>query len=246
MRKNSKKVTTGCRQPCDILHHWSGKGYLSSYKEGQYVITPLGYPYFRRMGWQTRNKQFITTSGRIILPLYSDGFGFSLMALTDDWGETWKFSKPLVGGGNIQPTIAITKSGELVAYMRDNGPFPKRIHVSRSSDNGETWSLVKDSEMPNPGSACDIATLDNGNWILIYNDTEKGRNRLTVALSEDEGKTWPWHKAIVSEGQTIQAHYPAIVVGADRLLNVSYSYFLSENQKTIMYATFNEDWVKSK
>ncbi len=31
MRKNSKKVTTGCRQPCDILHHWSGKGYLSSY-----------------------------------------------------------------------------------------------------------------------------------------------------------------------------------------------------------------------
>jgi hypothetical protein len=32
MRENSKKVTTGCRQPCDILHHWSGKGYLSSYK----------------------------------------------------------------------------------------------------------------------------------------------------------------------------------------------------------------------
>jgi hypothetical protein len=32
MRKNSKKVTTGCRQPCDILHHWSGKGYLSSYQ----------------------------------------------------------------------------------------------------------------------------------------------------------------------------------------------------------------------
>ena len=32
MRKNSKKVTTGCRQPCDILYHWSGKGYLSSYK----------------------------------------------------------------------------------------------------------------------------------------------------------------------------------------------------------------------
>jgi len=32
MRKNSKKVTTGCRQPCDILHHWSRKGYLSSYR----------------------------------------------------------------------------------------------------------------------------------------------------------------------------------------------------------------------
>ena len=36
MRKNSKKVTTGCRQPCDILHHWSGKGYLSSYNWHEY------------------------------------------------------------------------------------------------------------------------------------------------------------------------------------------------------------------
>lgn len=215
-------------------------------EDGKYESTRLGYPYFSRMGWQTRNKPFITTSGRMIVPLYSDGFSFSLMAFTDDWGASWRFSNPLVGGGNIQPTIAQTKSGELVTYMRDAGSPPKRLHISRSKDNGETWSLVQDSEIPNPGSACDIVTLENGNWILIYNDTERGRHKLAVALSEDEGKTWPWYKSIVSEEQPVQAHYPAIIVGTNGILHVSYSYFLQNNQKTIKYAVFNEEWIKSK
>ena len=62
------------------------------------------------------------------MPLYSDGFSFSLMAITDDWGATWKTSTPLVGFGNIQPSLARKKDGTLVAYMRDNGPPPKRLH----------------------------------------------------------------------------------------------------------------------
>ncbi|HET6568269.1 MAG TPA: exo-alpha-sialidase, partial [Rhodothermales bacterium] len=64
--------------------------------DGTYEEQPMGYPYFRRAGWQTRNQPFITDSGRMIVPLYSDGFSFSLMAYTDDSGETWKFSEPLV------------------------------------------------------------------------------------------------------------------------------------------------------
>lgn len=217
------------------------------YKEdGSYESVPLGYPYFRRMGWQTRSKPFITASGRMIMPLYSDGFSFSLMAITDDWGESWKFSTPIVGGGNIQPAIAQTKSGELVAFMRDNGSLPKRLHISRSLDNGESWSSVRDTDIPNPGSAADIVTLENGNWILIYNDTEKGRHKLVVSLSEDEGKTWPWHKYLLSEEAPVRGHYPAIIEGKNGIIHVSYSYFLPENQKTIKYAQFTEEWIKSK
>ena len=73
------------------------------------------------------------------------------MAITDDWGATWKTSTPLVGFGNIQPSLVRKKDGTLVAYMRDNGPAPKRLHVSRSRDRGETWSAVEDSTLPNPG-----------------------------------------------------------------------------------------------
>jgi predicted neuraminidase len=214
-------------------------------EDGQYDETQSGYPIFRRMGWQTRNKPFIITGlGRMIVPLYSDGFSFSIMAYTDDWGENWKTSTPLVGSGNIQPAIAQTKSGELVAYMRDNGFPPKRLHVSRSKDNGETWSLVQDSEIHNPGSSCDIVTLENGNWVLINNDTETGRQRLTVSLSEDEGKTWSYSKTI-SDLETTRSHYPALIIGKDGSFHVTYSFFQDDNQKAIKYAVFNEEWLRN-
>src|SRR5438552_533862 len=93
----------------------------------------------RRLGWMTRAHPYVLDGTRLIVPLYSDGFSFSLMAITDDWGATWHTSTPLVGLGNIQPSLARKKDGTLVAYMRDNGPAPKRLHISRSIDRGETW-----------------------------------------------------------------------------------------------------------
>src|SRR5438093_2847146 len=100
---------------------------------------------FRRLGWMTRAHPYVLDGTRLIVPLYSDGFSFSLMAISDDWGATWKTSTPLVGRGNIQPSIAKTKDGTLVAYMRDNGPPPKRLMISRSTDRGDTWSAVEDT-----------------------------------------------------------------------------------------------------
>ena len=38
----------------------------------------------RRIGWMTRAHPFVLDNQRLIVPLYSDGFSFSLMAITDD------------------------------------------------------------------------------------------------------------------------------------------------------------------
>ncbi len=211
----------------------------------------LGYPYFRRMGWQTKNKPFIFNNHRIIVPLYSDGFNFSLMAITDDWGQTWQFSNPLFGLGNIQPSIVQKSDGNLVAYMRDNGPPPKRLQMAESSNGGLSWSLVHDSELPNPGSGADAVTLKNGHWVMLYNDTETGRNSLAVAISTDEGKSWIWKRHLefdAKEDKTTRSHYPAVIQGHDGLIHVVYSYHLNDRNegpnKTIKYAKFNEKWVQ--
>jgi predicted neuraminidase len=218
--------------------------------EGNRTEAQLGYPYFRRMGWQTKNKAIFTKSGRMIVPLYSDGFSFSLMALTDDGGKTWSFSEPLVGAGNIQPSVATKSDGTLVAYMRDNGPPPQRLHVSQSADDGQTWSLVKDSELPNPGSGADVVTLANGHWVLAYNDTEDGRHSLAVSLSTDGGQTWPYARHLerdMRDRQATRSHYPSIIQGRDGALHVVYSYHHNDRgsapHKTIKYARFMEDWI---
>ena len=216
--------------------------------DGESTEKELGYPYFRRMGWQTKNKAVLIDGKRIIVPLYSDGFSFSLMAITDDNGATWQFSDPLVGPGNIQPSIAVKPDGTLVAYMRDNGPPPQRLHVSESKDKGATWSLVRDSELPNPGSGADIVTLRNGHWILAYNDTEDGRHSLAVSLSTDEGKTWS-HTRHLERGEPdgpLSAAYPSIVQARDGSLHVVYSFRQRERGKTIKHVCFTEDWLQGK
>ena len=98
----------------------------------------------------------------LLVPLYSDGYSFSLMAYSDDWGGSWQVSTPLCGAGNIQPSVVRRRDGSLYVLMRDNGPPPKRLMASSSPDRGETWTPVIDTDIPNPGSGADVIGLRNG------------------------------------------------------------------------------------
>src|SRR5699024_2323544 len=75
----------------------------------------------RSLGWQTRIHPLLLSGNKILLPLYSDGFNFSLVAISDDDGLTWHPGLPIVGRGNVQPSLIQKKEGTIVAYMRDNG-----------------------------------------------------------------------------------------------------------------------------
>lgn len=208
----------------------------------------------RRIGWFTRAHPLILDDGRMLVGLYSDGFSFSLVGITDDLGKTWKYSEPIVGGGNIQPSFARRNDGTIVAYMRDNGPAPKRVHVAESTDRGETWSKVYDHpELANPGSGLELMRMKDGDWVCIYNDEPRGRHTLAVSLSDDEGRTWKWTRRIEDRPSGTGAfHYPSIIEGSDGNLHTSYSYFINKASdteargKSIRYATFSKDWIKGR
>jgi len=203
----------------------------------------------RRLGWFTRAHPYITSEGRMLVGLYSDGFSFSMVAYTDNWGDTWQYSEPIIGGGNIQPSFAQKQDGTLVTYMRDNGPPPQRVHVSESKDQGETWSMVYDHpELKNPGAGLELMNLNDGRFLAIYNDTEDGRHSLAVSISEDEGKTYQWTRHLEKDPPDGgRYHYPSITQAEDGMLHATYSYFVKndagEEVKSIKYAQFNLDWV---
>lgn len=207
------------------------------------TITHAKDKYFSRMGWMPRAHPVELPSGRILIPLYSDGFDYSLMAMTDDGGRTWTSSEPLVAFGAIQPAIARKRDGTLVAYMRDNGPAPKRLHMAESKDDGMTWSAVRDSDVPNPGSGAEVITLRDGRWALIYNDTEKGRHSLAVAISDDEGASWKWKRHLeLTEGNNYG--YPSLIEAAGGVFHATYSYTTKAGQ-SIKHARFNSAWVEA-
>ncbi|HEX8039113.1 MAG TPA: exo-alpha-sialidase [Chryseosolibacter sp.] len=228
-----------------------GKNMMRSgriFQDGKETSAMLGYPLSRRIGWQTKNKA-IFLGKRMIVPLYSDGLDCTLFALTDDGGDNWMFSNPVLGGAGIQATIAVKKDSTLVAYLRDNGPPPQRMQRTESQDKGLTWSIPKDDLLPNPGAGFDMVTLKSGEWLIVFNDLESGRYDLTVAVSDDEGKSWRWKKRIEHDSRKegpASSHYPSVIADPDGQIHVVYSFHRNDLRpgKTIKYATFPLAWVK--
>jgi predicted neuraminidase len=185
--------------------------------------------------------------GRILLPLYSDTYSVGLMAISDDNGRTWFASQPIVSWGGIQPSVVPKHDGTLVAYLRDNGGSG-HIKVSESKDDGVNWGPVRLSVLANPGAGLDAVRLVNGHFCLVYNDLPRGRNKLAVSISDDEGATWKWTRHLEQHPDG-SYHYPCVIQGKDGTIHAIYSYFQPRvferrQGKSMKHAAFNEAWVK--
>ncbi len=216
-------------------------GYALPYEE---LLTEAAKdPKKRETGWMTRTHPTFLQNGKILLPLYSDGFNFGLVAVSEDQGETWKCSLPIVGRGLNQPSLVAKKDGSLVAYMRQDGDVPSKIMISHSSDQGYSWSFAERTELPNPGASVEVIMLKSGNWLLVYNDVDDGRYSLAVALSDDEGDSWKWKRNIELQ-QGASYSYPSVIQAKDGKIHLTYSCQISEKKETIKHVGFDENWVK--
>ncbi|HWB25119.1 MAG TPA: sialidase family protein [Chitinophagaceae bacterium] len=189
----------------------------------------------RSTGWMTRIKPLKLSTGKILLPLYSDGFNMSMIAVSDDDGTTWHASLPIVGRGNVQPALVVKKNGNIAALMRDNGEEPARVQLSESADNGYSWSAAQKSNIPNEASV-ELIVLQDGRWAFVGDDEDNGRYRLSLYLSDDEGSTWKWKRTLenVPPGEG-SFSYPCLIQTADGLLHISYSYSLKGKGEAIKY-----------
>jgi predicted glycoside hydrolase/deacetylase ChbG (UPF0249 family)/predicted neuraminidase len=199
----------------------------------------------RSFGWMTRIHPLILSSGRILLPLYSDGFNFSMIAISDDGGTSWRNSLPIVGRGPIQPALAERKDGKIVAYMRDSGDPPARVHTSISDDNGESWSVSRKTDIPNEASV-ELCAMKNGKWAFVGNDITDGRYSFVIFISEDEGRSWKWKDYIEYDSTKRGSFsYPCLIQNDDGQLELTYSYSLGEGKKTIKHVIIDPEKICS-
>jgi len=77
----------------------------------------------QRLGWMPRVHMLVVNARKWILPLYSDGFDFSIMAITSDAGATWQAGKPMIGQANVQPSLVRKKI------------TPRKVRPSNISDS---------------------------------------------------------------------------------------------------------------
>lgn len=231
----AKEVTQRLKEAPPSTAGWAG--YAPKYDES--IISASNDPVKRSFGWMTRIKPLLLPNKRIVLPLYSDGFNMSMMAISDDDGSTWRPSLPLVGRGPIQPAVVKKKNGNLFAFMRDSGDDPARVHMSESKDNGETWQVSTKTTIPNTASV-ELLVLQDGRWAFLGNDIDDGRYRIGLFLSDDEGNTWKWKTYLEKvEPNKGSFSYPSLIQTADGLLHITYSYHLEKDKKSIKYVVVN-------
>lgn len=199
----------------------------------------------RSIGWMTRIKPVILESGRIVLPLYSDGYNFSICAISDNDGETWRASLPIVGRGPIQPALAVKKNGDIVAYMRDSGDAPARVHKSVSKDDGMSWTYTEKTDIPNTASV-ELHPLKDGRWAFVGNDISDGRYRVVLMLSDNEGETWKWKEYLEDgvKGDRGSYSYPSLIQTEDGLVHITYTSNTGETEKSIKHIVVNTDKIK--
>jgi predicted neuraminidase len=225
----------------ELQHGWAG--YAPLYDD---MIKEASKDKVKRsIGWMTRIKPLILQSGRIILPLYHDGYNLSICAISDDDGQSWKASKPIVGRGPIQPALAVRKNGDIVAYMRDSGDAPARVHKTISKDNGESWSYTVKTDIPNEASV-ELLKLKDGRWAFLGNDIDDGRYRVVLMLSDDEGETWKWKEYLENDPKQGGGSYsyPCLIQTADGLLHITYSSRTKETEKSIKHLVVNPDKIR--
>lgn len=199
----------------------------------------------QEQGWMVRNKPIRLSSGRTVLPCYDEVNWRGFCLVSDDECVTWRKSGWMEGPVTvIQPTLIERPDGSLFALLRNGAPEDRPeqrvLWQSVSTDGGMSWSVCEPTELPNPDSGADMAGLDNGNTVLVYNDTKKGRSPLTVALSEDGGRTWPIRRNL--ETEPAEFSYPAVIQHLDGNMNALYTY----KRTHMKHVIFDEAWVRGE
>ncbi|RJP27050.1 MAG: hypothetical protein C4527_14105 [Candidatus Omnitrophota bacterium] len=202
-----------------------------------------GSPYVLReeWGWMPRCRPLPLKNGEIVLPLYDEVNGRSVFMISSNGRTQWRNSGQVVTTpGNEQPALVQYPDGEIVSLMRTRATEKGRIWLARSFDDSRTWTSAEETELPNPDAAVSALLLQEGPLLLIFNDSETNRTKLTLAVSQDRGKSW--NRVTDLENQPGEYSYPEAIQTPDGLIHVTYSY----KPDRIKHVVFNYTWLKNQ
>lgn len=154
---------------------------------------------------------------------------------SDDHGATWKLGGIHEAKTNESGVVELS-DGRILQQMRSYHDKGLRAMAS-STDGGMTWGKVDlATELNTP--VCQASILryswpetkraEDANLIFFSSPRGKNREKMTVWMSRDDGRTWPLQKLIY----TGAAGYSSLVVVSDGQLGLLYE---KDNYKTISF-----------
>ncbi|BFG71043.1 hypothetical protein KACHI17_19240 [Sediminibacterium sp. KACHI17] len=133
---------------------------------------------------------------------------------SDDHGKTFRLTSSLTIKGSNESIATELSNGNLMMNSRNQkGDIRARI-ISISSDGGQNWDTSYfDTQLPDPVNQASLLTIGRkkGKAILAFSNAASTtrRDSLTLRISWDEGKTWPYQQLIDAAPDQTKNDYTA-------------------------------------
>jgi sialidase-1 len=187
-----------------------------------------------------------TQSGRLVVPCWrtmpNTGACLNFFTYSDDHGKTWQLGDNELPGVNENQVVELADE-TLLLNVRAATIKGCRLGAT-SKDGGKSWSALFDvPELPDPCCQASIlrytwAGQNGGKSRILYSGpgTKQGRDKGTVRISYDEGKTWPVAKMICPDyfGYSCLAAMPNGKIGC---------LFETAGCSKINFAGFSLNWL---
>ena len=158
-------------------------------------------------GWVAHLERFASRAGWTTEALASAG----------SWSRSVALNDPNEFGA-IQPTILLHSPKRWQLLCRSQQGVVTEVWTE---DAGLTWTRMRATGLPNPSAGIDALRLSDGRFLLAYNPTTTGREKLEIAVSAD-GKAW--RPAVTLEDAPGEYSYPAMIQTRDGLVHVTYTW----------------------
>lgn len=138
-------------------------------------LVPGRRPWF---GGAVRGRPVETPEGEILVAAYAPWAGsgamFSLLHVSRDRGETWKFRSVIArdeegSAGFVEPALVRTDDGRLIALFRTSN-LDGRLATAESRDDGRSWGMWRVHDVE--GHPFDPLLLPDGRIFLVYGRRE--------------------------------------------------------------------------
>ena len=174
---------------------------------------------------------------------------------SDDGGKTWQTSDPFPENGTGEATLVELRDGRI--YYNSRVHWPKRPRNRRrreawSNDGGKTWTdyrivdALPDGDQGRSygcmGGLTRLPSQDHDILVFSNLDTDAShRERVTVWVSLDGGKTWPVKRLVDGD----RSGYSSLVAGRPNTPSEGWIYLHYEHDpfKGAHLARFNLAWI---
>jgi sialidase-1 len=183
-------------------------------------------------------------SGRLLIPCDHKADGGKIrqshVIYSDDGGKSWHIGG-IVGPDCNECQAAELSDGSILLNIRTYRPKHFRRLIARSTDGGKTFSEpVEDPNLVDPVCQASLLAIPSRRDELLFsNPASTQRQRLTVRLSPDGGKTWP-HARLLHDGP---AAYSCLAVLPNSTFACLYEAGRQHPYEAIVLARFSRSWL---